>query len=296
MKEKILTYLTEITGLSPCDLPLMIYLRPVGFSYNRRDNPNIPSVRQELIQVLDDCFSSGNKGICGAHIHVVESETDELGNPRWSVRQEDYIQFAEFLGARYPDLIIDFDLNPLPQEECEEVFSKLAVDFRSLWPIRFMSDDREESLNLVRDYCGFVQESGKRLFIRLTSLRDLRFVDDVLIKPGILVKPYCFVMSYGFNKRAEEFSAEGFFQLKKHLPKDAFLFVQACGTWAVEATTLAILYGDHVITGLSEVLYLDRAQRIFASNQSLVDQCRRIASALNRDIASPVIARNLLMC
>jgi 3-keto-5-aminohexanoate cleavage enzyme len=58
-------------------------------------------------------------------------------------------------------------------------------------------------------------------------------------------------------------------------------------------TTLATLMGGHIRVGLEDNIYYSKGQ-LAESNAQLVDRGVRIAKELNRKIATPTVAREML--
>ena len=58
-------------------------------------------------------------------------------------------------------------------------------------------------------------------------------------------------------------------------------------------TTLATIMGGHVRVGLEDNIYYKRGQKA-VSNRELVERAVRIAHELNREVATPAQAREML--
>ena len=80
--------------------------------------------------------------------------------------------------------------------------------------------------------------------------------------------------------------------LRRALPADALWSVCALGAAQLPMNAYCILAGGHVRTGLEDNLYYRRGER--ATNAALVERVVRLAGELERPIATPDQARELL--
>ena len=78
-----------------------------------------------------------------------------------------------------------------------------------------------------------------------------------------------------------------------NLPDGATFTVLATGPHQLPLTTMAIVLGGHVRVGFEDNLYYRAGERA-VSNAQLVARARRIAEELNRPVATPAEARELL--
>lgn len=79
----------------------------------------------------------------------------------------------------------------------------------------------------------------------------------------------------------------------EHLPDEAEFNVLGFGPHQLGLTTVGLLLGGHVRVGLEDNLYYRRGEKA-ESNAQLVERAVRIATELNRPVASPAQAREIL--
>jgi 3-keto-5-aminohexanoate cleavage enzyme len=79
----------------------------------------------------------------------------------------------------------------------------------------------------------------------------------------------------------------------KELPAGALWLCSAIGAFQLPLTTLAILMGGHVRVGLEDNVYYSRGRKA-VSNAEFVQRTIRIAHELNRPVATPAQARQML--
>jgi 3-keto-5-aminohexanoate cleavage enzyme len=81
--------------------------------------------------------------------------------------------------------------------------------------------------------------------------------------------------------------------LLRDFPEGAVWLCSGIGQFQLPMTTLATLMGGHVRVGLEDNIYYRRGEKA-KSNAQLVERSVRIAQELNRDIATPAQAREIL--
>ncbi|HVW70532.1 MAG TPA: 3-keto-5-aminohexanoate cleavage protein [Steroidobacteraceae bacterium] len=116
-------------------------------------------------------------------------------------------------------------------------------------------------------------------------IRDL--VEQELIRPPYYVQT---VMGYQTSSFP---TFENVINLVKEFPRDSIWLCSGIGPFQLPMTTFSLLLGGHVRVGLEDNLYLKRGQKL-RSNTEVVERTVRIAHELNREIATPAQARQIL--
>ena len=80
--------------------------------------------------------------------------------------------------------------------------------------------------------------------------------------------------------------------LKESLPAGSTFTVSGIGKSQVQMTTMAILLGGHVRTGLEDVI--EYSPGVPATNEMLVQRVVRLAEELGREVATTTEAREIL--
>lgn len=114
------------------------------------------------------------------------------------------------------------------------------------------------------------------------QLRDEGLLDDPLVVQFVLGVP-----GSGVPATVEQVE-----HMRRLLPSDARWSVCAIGTAQLPINAYCILAGGHVRTGLEDNLYYARGDR--ATNVRLVERAVRLAAELQRPVATPDQARELL--
>ncbi|HEX6724386.1 MAG TPA: 3-keto-5-aminohexanoate cleavage protein, partial [Gaiella sp.] len=82
--------------------------------------------------------------------------------------------------------------------------------------------------------------------------------------------------------------------LVEKLPPEATWAAAGIGRFQLSMNTLAIAGGGHVRVGLEDNLWLDVAKTRPATNLALVERLVRIARAMEREVATPAQAREII--
>jgi 3-keto-5-aminohexanoate cleavage enzyme len=88
-------------------------------------------------------------------------------------------------------------------------------------------------------------------------------------------------------------TAKNLLHMIELIPEDATWSVAGIGRNQLPMTTLGIVLGGHVRVGFEDNIYYRKGE-LAKSNAQLVERAVRIARELNRDIATPDEARQLL--
>jgi 3-keto-5-aminohexanoate cleavage enzyme len=118
------------------------------------------------------------------------------------------------------------------------------------------------------------------------------WVTRFLLDEGLLEPPYLhqFVMGYQTSSFP---TPQGLLDLARELPDGSIFAVCGIGPFQLPMTTMATLMGGHVRVGLEDNVYYSRGRKL-RGNGEAVERAVRIARELNREVATPAQARELL--
>jgi 3-keto-5-aminohexanoate cleavage enzyme len=114
-----------------------------------------------------------------------------------------------------------------------------------------------------------------------------------LIELGLVEPPYFiqFVMGYQTSPWA---TPRNFVNAVEQVPSQTILEISGVGPFQLPMTTLAMIMGAHMVrVGMEDNVYYRRGQ-LLKSNVEAVERVARIARELNREIATPAQAREML--
>jgi 3-keto-5-aminohexanoate cleavage enzyme len=112
-----------------------------------------------------------------------------------------------------------------------------------------------------------------------------------LIQKGLVSAPLHFDFVLGI-RGGQPATPRMLMFLSESIPVDSTWSVAGMSRWQLPMATLAVVMGGHVRVGLEDNIYYARGQ--LASNQQLVARVARIAAELQRPLATPAQAREIL--
>ncbi len=118
------------------------------------------------------------------------------------------------------------------------------------------------------------------------------WVFNDLVSNGLLDPPYDFQFVMGFQTSSFP-TPSNLISLVNELPPQSIWFAIGVGPFQLPMNTMAIMMGGHVRTGMEDNLYYARGRKV-ADNGELVARVARIAKELNREVATPAQAREML--
>jgi 3-keto-5-aminohexanoate cleavage enzyme len=118
------------------------------------------------------------------------------------------------------------------------------------------------------------------------------WVSRFLIEEGLIEPPYLhqFVMGYQTSSFATPWALA---DLVRDLPESSVFSVCGIGQFQLPMTTMSTLMGGHVRVGLEDNVYYSRGRKL-TGNGEAVERAVRIAGELNRELATPAEAREIL--
>lgn len=287
--------------------PLIITCAVNGGVQGRELHPALPETPEQIAEQAGEAYDAGAAIV---HIHA-------RGPHDWSASTGDpemYREVNALVRERCPDVIINNTTGGGPQLTMEQRFACLDVAPEmaslNLGPdmSRFRVPERPASLPsphpaIEYDECipftyGVIGSLAERM-LGLGTRPELEiyhsgqyWVVRDLIERGLIEPPYVhqFVMGYQTSAFA---TPEHVWRLMAELPEESQFFVCGLGPMQLPLTTFAALAGGHVRVGLEDNLYYSRGRR-FRGNGEAVERASRIAGELNREVATPSQAREIL--
>lgn len=287
--------------------PLIITCCLNGGVQGKESNPAIPETPDEIAASAEEAYNAGASVV---HVHIRSphdwSSTSSDGAFNYKVNAQ--------IRARCPDLIINNTTGGSATTTMEERFLMLdampEMASLNLGPdmSRFRLKERTPEFEhphpaLEFDECiPFTYGIIERLAREMQS-RGIRpeleiyqpghyWVSRELIAKELLDAPYVhqFVMGYQTSVFP---TPENMCRLVAELPQGSLYFVCGIGPYQLPMTTMSILMGGHVRVGLEDNIYYRRGQKL-RGNGEAVERTVRIARELNRQIATPAQAREML--
>ena len=265
---------------------LIITVALTGNVPTKELNSNTPVTVDEIVEDIIKCREAG---AAVAHIHV----RDEEGNP--TCDRELFKQIIDRLKEKKCDMIIQLSTgargggNTL---EWRGQMLDLDADMASLstGSSNFVNQVNANSFELIRELADKMYSNNIKPEIEAF---DLGMIDNTrfLVKEGVLKEPLQFNLV--MNVRGSALGTpRNLLHMVESLPTGSTFTVSGIGPSQLPMTTMSILLGGHVRTGLEDTILYDKG--VLASNEMLVKRVVRISKELGREVASPEEARKIL--
>lgn len=287
--------------------PVIICLASNGGIQGKESNENLPETADEI---ADSIYQAYKAGASMVHVHARNPEN----LPMCATTTDVWLDVNRKVRERCPDIIINNTTGGGPGMTMEERLSCLdagpEVASLNLTPdmSKFVMKERKAPLPHPRpaveyDEClpftyglvtQFADEMKKR---RIKPELETyhpggAWVMRHLIDEGMLDQPYWIQTVMGYQTSSYP-TVDNVMQILRELPEDSLWLCSGIGPFQLPLTTLATLMGGHVRVGLEDNIYYRRGEKA-RSNAQLVERAARIAHELNREVATPAEARQML--
>ena len=283
----------ELFGTS--DMPhmrkLIIHVALTGNYSMKSANPHVPYGPEEIADDARKCF---NAGASSFHIHARESD----GKP--SCRRELFEEIVAKVRAGCPGAIICVTTSGRVFKTFEQRSAVLDItgdskpDFASL-SLGSMNFPKEPSINspeMIESLARKMMEKGVRPELEAFETGMVNHA-AYLLRKGILGGPLHFNLFFGLPGTMPGRMVDLVHQVSS-LPRGSTWCAAGGGRFQLPVNAAAILMGGHVRVGLEDNLYYDNEKAVPATNEMLVQRVARLAKELERPIAKPEEAREIL--
>lgn len=264
---------------------LMITAALVGAEVTREQTPYLPISPREI---ADEAKRVRAAGAAIVHLHMRDSK----GNP--SQDRELFAEAVEYIRSE-TDLIVQVStggaVGMTAAERVQPVI--LAPDMASLstGSVNFGEEVFSNPFPMIREFAQTCQVYGVKPEIEVF---DSGMVNNalLLVKQGLLKEPlhYNFVLGVPGGLPA---TAKNLLFLLDLIPPGSTWTVSGIGKHQLTMNTLGIVLGGHVRTGLEDNIFY-RKGVLAQGNVPLVERLVKIAQELERQVATPEEAREIL--
>lgn len=287
--------------------PVIICCACNGGVQGKEANDNLPETADEIADSVHGAWEAGASMV---HIHA----RDPQNYTRPALTTEIWHEVNRKVRERCPDIIINNTTGGGPDMTMEERLQCLParpeVASLNLTPdmSKFRIAARKPPLPFPRDeilydeclpfsyglVSRFAAEMGK--YGVKPELETYHsggpWVMHDLIRQGLIGKPYWIQTVMGYQTSSYP-TFENVIHLLRELPDDSLWLCSGIGPHQLPMTTFAIMLGGHVRVGLEDNVYYRRGEKA-KSNAQLVERTVRLAHELNREVATPAQAREML--
>ena len=285
--------------------PLIITVAITGGNAGKERNPNIPETIEEQIKSTYEAYKAGASSV---HIHARDDTGAET-----STDPEKYRELNRGIREMCPDIIIGNTTGASPWGSRDEAVKILDAqpEMCSLnmgpFVVNTLQKRREPPLkgrpqDIQRDDVLLATWKDIERIAKIALERDIKPELEIynasmlwnvqrLIRENLIKKPYW--MELIFARGFEFPTPRGLAEMVERVPQDSLWSVIAVGAHQLPLTTMAILMGGHVRVGFEDNLFYRKGELV-KSNAQLVERVVRIATELERKIATPAQAREML--
>lgn len=273
---------------------LIVTAAITGGLHGKAANPNLPEQPEEQIQHTIDAWNAGASIV---HIHG----RDETG----AATQEParYKEVFDGIRAKGCDIILQATTGGGIGMGLEERLQSIEADpeMASLnmgivnYPLP-SGTGYNLSENTPADLIWYAEKMMERNVKPEMEVYSVAMMKEVLmlIEKGLLKKPYYINFVMGMPAQGTiDATRKNLCYMIDMLPPDSIFNVCAVGPYQLPMTTYSILEGGMARVGMEDNIYYGRGEKA-KSNAQLVERTIRIAKELQREIASPDEAREIL--
>ncbi|MCS7138048.1 MAG: 3-keto-5-aminohexanoate cleavage protein [Candidatus Caldarchaeum sp.] len=290
--------------------PLIISAALTGGLHGKEANPALPETPEEQAQAAYECYKAGASIV---HIHARDPATG-YANP--STNPEHYYKINKLIREKCPDIIINNTtgggLGLSTEQRIRSLEANPEVASLNMGPLAWMTvlKKREPPLtgrpnDVYMDTIWPPTFTWKEteLFAQRMLEKNIKPELEVyhqgqfqlvynLIDKGLIKPPYLIQFVMGAPSAVIP-TAHNLISMLYHVPPNSVVSVIGIGPFQLHLTTIAIAMGLHARVGLEDNVYYRRGE-LAKSNAQLVERTARIARELNREIATPAQAREML--
>lgn len=287
--------------------PLIICCAISGGIQGKEANPNLPETADEQAQSAYDAYNAGASMI---HVHV--RSKNKLYESSDST--DEYRAVNRMIRDRCPDVIINnttggsYGMTDEQRLACLDAGPEVAslnlgpemYKFRAKVRPAPLTHPRPE-LNLdglhpatyaqINHYAREMQKRNIKPEMEMYHPGMYWVIQD-LQREQVIAPPY--LIQYVLGTTTGSFANPWtVMSLLQELPPNTLFEVIGTGAFQLPLNTFAILLGGHVRVGMEDNVYYKKGQ-LLTSNAQAVERIVRIAHELNREVATPAQAREML--
>lgn len=287
--------------------PLIICVAVNGGIQGKEYNEALPETADEIAESVGRAYDAG-----AAMVHVHARDPGNLPAPARTV--EVWLEVNRKIRERCANIIINdttgggFGMTMEERLACLDASPEMASLNLAPDMSKFRIIERKSPLPYPRpaiDYDDCVPFTYKQIswYAAEMKMRAVKpeleiyhpgcaWVIRDLIEQGLIARPYWIQTVMGYQTSSFP-TVHHVVDLLRDFPEGAVWLCSGIGQFQLPMTTLATLMGGHVRVGLEDNIYYRRGEKA-KSNAQLVERCVRIAHELNREIATPAQAREML--
>jgi 3-keto-5-aminohexanoate cleavage enzyme len=287
--------------------PLIVTCAVTGGVHGKEANPALPETPEEQAVQTYDAYRAGASMV---HVHA----RDPLAWYDCARSAEQYVEVNRAIRDRCPDIIINNSTGGGPgmsrEERARVLDANPEVATLNMGPdVHTMTlKARTAPIPSPREAtyiggCNPIDYEEVTLFAEAMQERGIKpemelyhpgmyWVFDHLREQRLLKEPYMMQFVMGVQTGTYP-TPQNLLAFVNELPAGSIFTTAAMGVFQLPLTVLSILLGGHVRVGMEDNVYAKRGQ-LYTSNAEAVERIVRIAHDMNREVATPQQAREML--
>ena len=268
--------------------PVIVSVAPTGGMHGKEANPHLPEQPEEIVEDVKACREAGAAIV---HVHAREEDGSATHDP------ERFQEVVDRIREEVPDILINFTTGGRelgmdrlqPVLEVEPHPDMATVD---LGPLNTRGDMiSKNTRGQDEEYAKLMRERGVKPELEVFGPGHLTEAHN-LVEKGLVDPPYWHTLILGMQTGTIP-HPRNLQNMVDNLPENSEWQAMAIGRHQLPLTTLGIVLGGHVRVGMEDNVYY-RYGELAESNAQLVRRTVEIAERLERPIASPDEAREIL--
>jgi uncharacterized protein (DUF849 family) len=252
------------------------------------DHPNLPTQPKEIAQAAIDCWKAGASV---AHIHVRDDDDKS------SMNFEKFNETVNLIRKANCNIVINLTTSGAQNQTYEDrikPFRELKPELASFdaGTMNWMNDTVFLNEPKFLEFLGAeMQKAGVKPEIEVF---DMGMLNNALyyLKKGILQEPAHFQICLGAPGGMSA-TTENLLYIVNHLPENCTWGTFGIGKGAMEITMSALALGGNIRVGFEDNVFYHYGQ-LAESNVDFVERVKRLAHEMNKTIATPDEAREIL--
>lgn len=289
--------------------PLIITVAITGGVAGKEVNPNLPETPEEQADSVYEAYKAGASVV---HIHARDPKN---GYATASSNPDDYYKINKLVRERCPDIIIANTTGASVDMPRSEAIKSLEAKpemaslncgplilrgklKRRLPPLSGRDEDQDLSKLVIpvtfaetEHFAAEMKKRGVKPELEVYNCQMFNVVDN-LIRQGLLDKPYSFSLIFA-EAIAQPPTMQNFISAVAGLPEDSIFQAIGVGPAQFPVLMMSMVIGGNVRVGFEDNIFYKRGE-LLKSNAQAVEKVVRIANELERPIATPAQAREML--
>ncbi len=307
--------------------PVIVSCAITGGVHGKAANPNLPETPEEQ---ADSAYEAYKAGASIVHIHARDPDT---GYSMGTQKAEDFYKVNHLVRERCPDIIINNTGSALFKVDDEEAMTTFlagcnpevaSLDVGMLYmrmrlksPVDLSNPDenmrkmlKENHLTVIDkdtfeyegvDCLGYtktekfaraMRANGIKPELEVFNSQSWWFVDNLIAK-DLMDPPYWCQLVFGQDGACSPPTVMSALEMIDNMPSKSLFSAIGTGSLELPIITLSLIMGGHIRVGMEDNVYYRRGEKA-TSNAQLVERAVRLVHELNREVATPAQAREML--